>query len=949
MPPVRLYHNLIRYQNQVVPTDYVIRGTAKKGSHMFSMDRLHYYYVDDVTIGGTDYYKYNFHGIEFYKLNDSRYSYEYGGTTYYFEFYDSGYDDFGNDCYFFIDENENQVTAYYIATHADDDGYYIFDNQGNKKHIIDYFPSSQIDEDFADNYAIYSEIDDKIFLLQTHDYFYYLNNNNLVPIQDLETYISLQNIEGLLTFDVTYISDTQIDENWYQSQDYPGMYEYYTSENIEFVSDGDSWSLSYPKTMKIKSFSAVISQPDEYGYEIPDQITSISFKDADDFYYMVSTDSMLADCDIQSADFRNTTFPNLTNATYMFDNCDSLTTILWANGTTFENLVNASHMFDYSIELDIQTMTMLCNAKQNYSLTTDLNNIILCFQSDGVHYHVLNNNDVEVYQLYSSISSNDVKYKYTGNISLNSTVTYGKTFNLTTIGDHAFSFSDQLTSVTIPVSVTTIEELAFNGCSNLSSINIGNLSLTTISDGCFDGCTSLQHITIPNTVTTIGDDAFKNSGLNEAVIPNSVISIGYDSFANCENIEYVTLGNSVTTINGYAFYNCTNSNFTSIIIPSTVTSIGSGAFSDCPFTSVDIQTTADIGYTYTGLSVLISYIDYYFLTKQTVAVKSVDGSHFSGAFTVPSSITTNSKTYNVTGISKGAFVNCENITSVTIPNTVVMYGQLGTDGMFKNCSDLTSITSMNLSSTSMIYYKNLFISMFEGCESLTTLPFTGSTERYIYVDSLRNMMKGCTSLQSIDVNLGSFLHTDQSSWDISPCDMTSMLEGCESLTSFAFESANRLIIENLNYVCKNCHSVVTVKFTKCSNMFDYANDPIPIEAISAFENCYDMTTLTLSAGSSTYETHIADATNMFKNCTSLTTLNLTNYYFDHDVSFEYSPLSMSSVESLCKYHLKKYEVLDVDSPTIKFNSSSYTSSEKNNIRDWCFNNNDSPKWNVTFV
>ena len=79
--------------------------------------------------------------------------------------------------------------------------------------------------------------------------------------------------------------------------------------------------------------------------------------------------------------------------------------------------------------------------------------------------------------------------------------------SVTTIGDHAFSGCDSLTSINIPNSVTTIGEDAFSDCDSLTSINIPN-SVTTIGKDAFKGCHSLTNINIPNSVTTIGDWGF---------------------------------------------------------------------------------------------------------------------------------------------------------------------------------------------------------------------------------------------------------------------------------------------------------------------------------------------------------------------------------------------------------------------------------------------------------
>lgn len=84
----------------------------------------------------------------------------------------------------------------------------------------------------------------------------------------------------------------------------------------------------------------------------------------------------------------------------------------------------------------------------------------------------------------------------------------GTTYTVTGVGESAFwGYSDQLVSVTLPNTITTIGGSAFALCSNLTSINIPS-SVTTIGESAFAGCSSLISIAIPNSVTTIGEQAF---------------------------------------------------------------------------------------------------------------------------------------------------------------------------------------------------------------------------------------------------------------------------------------------------------------------------------------------------------------------------------------------------------------------------------------------------------
>ena len=97
--------------------------------------------------------------------------------------------------------------------------------------------------------------------------------------------------------------------------------------------------------------------------------------------------------------------------------------------------------------------------------------------------------------------------------------------------------------------------------SSVVSAEIGKLC-TSIGQNVFNSCTGLTSVTIGSGVTSIGDGAFRSTGLTSITIPDSVTSIGQQIFVNCTGLTSVTIGSGVTSIGDSAnksmFYGCTS-------------------------------------------------------------------------------------------------------------------------------------------------------------------------------------------------------------------------------------------------------------------------------------------------------------------------------------------------------------------------------------------------------
>ena len=150
------------------------------------------------------------------------------------------------------------------------------------------------------------------------------------------------------------------------------------------------------------------------------------------------------------------------------------------------------------------------------------------------------------------------------------------------LGVDVFKGDDNLLSATIGSGITTIPSRAFAYAKLLTSVTIPS-SVTRIESTAFYQTSSLASITIPDGVTYIGEEAFGQSeggGLTSVSIPDSVTYIESNAFSGAARLTSVTLGNGITAIRSGTFQYA--SSLASINIPNSVQWIGNNAFRYTP-------------------------------------------------------------------------------------------------------------------------------------------------------------------------------------------------------------------------------------------------------------------------------------------------------------------------------------------------------------------------------
>src|SRR5574344_2489633 len=138
-------------------------------------------------------------------------------------------------------------------------------------------------------------------------------------------------------------------------------------------------------------------------------------------------------------------------------------------------------------------------------------------------------------------------------------ITLPSASTFTWIGSEAFA-DTSITTLTIPASVTTINQASFLDCASLAYLYFSSGSvLTTIDEYAFANCGLLYQCRLPASLVTIGASAFQGDySIVRMVLPKNLTTIGAGAFIDCNQMNLTYFPHKVTTVGAYAFKGCYN-------------------------------------------------------------------------------------------------------------------------------------------------------------------------------------------------------------------------------------------------------------------------------------------------------------------------------------------------------------------------------------------------------
>lgn len=380
--------------------------------------------------------------------------------------------------------------------------------------------------------------------------------------------------------------------------------------------------------------------------------------------------------------------------------------------------------------------------------------------------------------------------------------------NITTVEADAFKNCNNLTSITLGIGFEMLGQNAFEGCDNLVELKVkegnrryhsaGNCIIGTEAKTLVKGCKSSQ---IPNdgSVTKIANLAFvKCVGLTSITIPDCITVIGANAFSGCTNLTEIVLPDSVTQVGDKAFNEC--SSLTEITIPDSVAEIGESAFRYC--TSLSSVTLSN------SLFVIPKDLFIYCssLTEITIpdSVKWIETNAFFGTglthLTIPDSVTTImspilSNCYDlvsvhlgkgITSIDNNEFLNCTNLTTITVTENLV---HIGMDALRDNPINFSTYDNGKYVGDEQNPYMILVAPISQSITSCEVHPDTKVIATYA-LDECRKLASITMSEGVETIGKGAFQYCDSLTEVVIPDSVTTLggdlFFWCKNLTSIIF-------------------------------------------------------------------------------------------------------------------------------------------------------------------
>lgn len=105
--------------------------------------------------------------------------------------------------------------------------------------------------------------------------------------------------------------------------------------------------------------------------------------------------------------------------------------------------------------------------------------------------------------------------------------------------------------------VTILYDDLFKGHTEITSVTIPD-SVTNIGSFAFDGCENLRSIRLPSGLEDLWQYAFARCGIEEITLPEKMTSLASFTFLHCKNLKRVTCNAGLKKIHAWAFSGCEN-------------------------------------------------------------------------------------------------------------------------------------------------------------------------------------------------------------------------------------------------------------------------------------------------------------------------------------------------------------------------------------------------------